>query len=303
MPANLFITSSQFDVLCLQGADTARFLQGQLTCDLNTLSEPGCIYGAALNTKGRVITPFLLLKQDDRVLLVFNKGLRALFRAHLEKFLPFYKCQMHDIDNKDFFIIADQATLTKLLPDMPANLAFGNGAQLVTGGLFNIGNLQLSAYLFIAVPGSSEAPVMAIPEQTGKQEWLVANARAGHFPFSVEDSGLYTPQELNLDQHTYISFEKGCYTGQEIVARMHYRSKPKKRLYRIELHTNDQSETVIAVGVQVLFISGQQQFPLIKILPAGINRWCGLAQLPVEPEPDIAAYQLDGAVITEIALL
>ena len=57
-----------------------------------------------------------------------------------------------------------------------------------------------------------------------------------------EASALYTPQELNYDQLGHISFTKGCYTGQEIVARMHYRGKAKKRLYLLEISAESSPE-------------------------------------------------------------
>src|SRR5690606_25599850 len=65
--------------------------------------------------------------------------------------------------------------------------------------------------------------------------WEELEMLDGHFPFTPGDSELFTPQELHLDRAGYVSFSKGCYTGQEIVARMHYRGKAKRQLFLLEV--------------------------------------------------------------------
>jgi folate-binding protein YgfZ len=64
-----------------------------------------------------------------------------------------------------------------------------------------------------------------------ENEWLASNLRNGFILLPPDFSEIYTPEELSLDQNGTVSFSKGCYTGQEIVARMHYRGKAKRRLF------------------------------------------------------------------------
>src|SRR5690606_37340504 len=66
------------------------------------------------------------------------------------------------------------------------------------------------------------------------QAWQLAEIRDGIVHINPEQSEIYTPQLLNYDTNGIIDFKKGCYTGQEVVARMHYRAEAKRRLYHLK---------------------------------------------------------------------
>ena len=69
------------------------------------------------------------------------------------------------------------------------------------------------------------------PEQAiSPEEWLAFRLSRGVARIEEQSVGEYLPQDLNYDLKGYIDFDKGCYTGQEIIARLHYRGKPKRRL-------------------------------------------------------------------------
>lgn len=236
---NFMLDPGHFDLVRVGGADAARFLQGQVTCDVEAASPGHFIYGAACNNKGRVITPFMLCREEQDFLLVFRRGLAALFLNALRKFLPFYKCSM---------AMEEQAA------------CLGLGGNDLTDWLRNRGQPVPEPGNAVAVPGGwiarmtgthpqilacgDRAAIAALAAAAGTMAvrddgalWQATCLRNGHFPFDAADSEQYTPQELHYEQQQYVSFSKGCYTGQEIVARMHYRGKIKKQFRRVELAT------------------------------------------------------------------
>jgi folate-binding protein YgfZ len=106
-----------------------------------------------------------------------------------------------------------------------------------------------------------------------------------------DDQEKYTPQEIHLDRHEYVSFTKGCYTGQEIVARMHYRGKMKKRLFRLEAPLPG------TIPVEPIALFGPNDEPLgttIKVLCTS-GEIHALAALPADLQDDTAVFVKNAA--------
>lgn len=227
---------THFDLLRVTGADAERFLQGQLTCDVSTLATGSFTYGAACNNKGRIIAPFVLYRLQQDFLLVFRKGLAALFLAALRKFLPFYKCSMALEESLTCLGLAGASMPGWLATQGWSAPAPGQADALPAGWIVRMTG-EHPQYIVCSTATSLDALAGAMTDPMASDDgsrWQATSLRNGHFPFATTDSELYTPQELNYEQQQYISFTKGCYTGQEIVARMHYRGKIKRQLYRIE---------------------------------------------------------------------
>src|SRR5690606_18562385 len=91
---SFYLAPEHLDLITVDGPDAAKFLQGQLTCDVEALSGQNLVHGAACNNKGRVIATFVMLRHDEVYCLIFSKGLGDLFAAALKKYMPFYKCRL-----------------------------------------------------------------------------------------------------------------------------------------------------------------------------------------------------------------
>ena len=246
---SFFVELKGFEIVLVAGPDAEKFLQGQLSCDVQALADNGFTYGAACNNKGRIFAAFILARHgtDFRVLLA--AGLAQVFVANLQKFIPFYKCSMQIQSGLKSIGLAGSAiveTLERLDQQIPAS---GSGREEAGVSLYN---LQADNTQFLLVADESAYPAIRsalssfIPEAPCER-WELTNAVAGHFPFSAEDVDKYTPQELHLDKAGYVSFTKGCYTGQEIIARMHYRGKVKKRLYLLQIANFTRPENEIEI--------------------------------------------------------
>lgn len=240
---NYYVNLNHRELLVVSGEDSERFLQGQLTCDLAGLSAQDSCPGCLCDNKGRVIASFTLWKLAKIFYLEMEEGVAAIAEQHLKKYSVFYKSDI-SINSQRFIrfgLIGASAKqyLSQHFTSLPTAIN-----QIETS---NTG----SCYLRLAdsdnqryelwQSNDSDCSVDFINEANlseGTIEgWKILDQIQGLYRLQVSDSGLYTPQELNYDQSGHISFTKGCYTGQEIVARMHYRGKAKKRLYLLQLNS------------------------------------------------------------------
>ena len=229
------INADYFDLVTVVGADAERFLQGQLTCDVASLQVDCVGFGACCNNKGRVIATFNIIRREDGYSLCMNKGLGEILLKALRKYLPFYKCSMEIHQPNTLMMFVGECGM-KLLEIFKSPTL--KGGELFANGLNWLCRLPGAPLQLVANIPSPTEDITALLEAVALeplQSWEALRLTKGHFPFHPTDTERFTPQELNLDQNGYVSFAKGCYTGQEIVARMHYRGKLKKKLYLLQL--------------------------------------------------------------------
>lgn len=286
-PHYFHLPSGNLELLQLSGPDAVQFLQGQITCDVANLADGATMRGAACNNKGRVFACFLLLRRGDDFLLVCNPGITAPFLTQLSKYLPFYKCELRQMTTGCALHGITSPQLDALYPALglppaqPGTVCNHNSGWLAR---LDAERALLSLPENMALPWPPEHEV----QQLSASEWLALELLHGHYPLQPEDLERFTPQELHLDRHDYVSFSKGCYTGQEIVARMHYRGKTKKQLYRFICAADalsDESSTLY-------YPEHQPQGQVLKQLPAADGSMYVLVQLPVSLETADGTIQL-----------
>lgn len=227
---SFYLPPGNLDLIAVTGPDAAKLLQGQLTCDVDALPDPGFTRGALCNNKGRVFATFLLVRNGPAYYLVLSKGLGAILLAAVKKYLPFYKSELREMANEFCSGVVGATTLAELGLEAPALPPHGACATLKEGWICHLDQGQQQYLVCTHQP-------LEVPARTklgSLEDWLACGLHSGQFPFVSGDQEKYTPQEIHLDRHGYISFTKGCYTGQEIVARMHYRGKMKKLLFLLE---------------------------------------------------------------------
>ncbi len=228
----MFITAvSDKEFIRLSGPDTISFLQGQLSCDMAELSADRSLTGALCNLKGRVIADFRLLLDGDDCLMQTSQGMADKILAVLGKYAVFSKVEMRrDEAIKAVVGIIGEDSETQL-----ASLGFSLPKQIN-------GCESRQQNWLIRLPGSTARfelwcqagnPLADLPDvsKADSQQWLREDILQGIVHVTAERSEQYTPQLLNYDISGLINFKKGCYTGQEVVARMYYRSKAKKRMF------------------------------------------------------------------------
>lgn len=211
----------QIGVLQVSGVDGKKFLQGQITCDMNKLTPSHSLYGAVCSIKGRIIANFLVIQQDEQILLLMSKDLLEKTLTHLKKYAVFFKVELADA-SEAYCVTSIQTQATSAQPTQLTE-------TLPTQADNNIIRLTLSEYP-VRTDWLLEPAQNASLEEQNHQYADVLNLLIARPMIRAEHSEDILPQWLNMQRTGGISFTKGCYTGQEIVARMQYRGKSKKQL-------------------------------------------------------------------------
>lgn len=230
-----FCPLSHEGVLAVRGSDAGKFLQGQLTCNINYLDEHTSSLGARCMVKGRMQSSFRIVPHADGYLLAMAGELLEPQLADLKKYAVFSKAKLTDESSAwaRFGLQNGDPALQALGLEVPAQA----DAISRQGELFAISVSAGRTELW--VPAEQAA---AIREQLAAHlpegpldGWLLGQVRAGIGQVMAQTRELFIPQMINLQAVGGVSFKKGCYTGQEIVARMQYLGKLKRRLYRLAL--------------------------------------------------------------------
>ncbi|ARD14523.1 CAF17-like 4Fe-4S cluster assembly/insertion protein YgfZ [Pseudomonas savastanoi] len=268
-----FCTLSHEGVLAVRGVDASKFLQGQLTCNLNYLNEDKSSLGARCTQKGRMQSSFRIVFEGDGCLLAMASELIEPQLLDLRKYAVFSKSKLTD----------ESAEWVRF------GLQDGDSA-LVGLGLAQETDAVVRANELIAIrasPGRAELWVRAgqadsVKSQLASQlsegplnDWLLGQIRAGIGQVFGSTREEFIPQMINLQAVGGVSFKKGCYTGQEIVARMQYLGKLKRRLYRLTLSSEEIPEPgtalfspvhASAVGNVVIAAQSGQNVELLAVL-------------------------------------
>ncbi|MGG2397703.1 YgfZ/GcvT domain-containing protein [Pseudomonas sp. SH1-B] len=222
-------------VLAVRGADTAKFLQGQLTCNLSYLGANLSSLGARCTPKGRMLSSFRIVPVADGYLLAMAVELIDAQQAELQKYAVFSKSKLVDESPQwvRFGLSGGEVALQALGIELGEQTdAVASSGELLAVRLGD-GRAELWA------PHAESEQLVAVLAQHLRQaplnDWLLAQVRAGVGQVFGATRELFIPQMINLQALGGVSFKKGCYTGQEIVARMQYLGKLKRRLYRLRL--------------------------------------------------------------------
>ncbi|MGY4662544.1 folate-binding protein YgfZ [Pseudomonas chlororaphis] len=272
-----FCSLSHEGVLAVRGPDASKFLQGQLTCNLNYLSDSQSSLGARCTQKGRMQSSFRILLESDGCLLAMATELLEPQLADLKKYAVFSKAKLSD--ESALWARFGLGNADTLLAGLGLELPPEDGAVARNDGLIAI---RVSADRTELWAPADQAEVLReklaaqLPEGDLNQ-WLLGQIRAGIGQVMPATRELFIPQMLNLQAIGGVSFKKGCYTGQEIVARMQYLGKLKRRLYRLALNAEELPAPGTplfspthgsSIGEVVIAARAEQNIELLAVLQA-----------------------------------
>ncbi|WP_166647501.1 YgfZ/GcvT domain-containing protein [Pseudomonas syringae] len=270
-----FCTLSHEGVLAVRGVDAGKFLQGQLTCNLNYLSESQSSLGARCTQKGRMQSSFRIVFEGDGCLLAMASELIEPQLLDLRKYAVFSKSKLTDESAAwvRFGLQEGDDALVSLGLDLPQE----TGAVARADALIAIRVSPARAELWVPAgqADSTRSHLAGRLTEGSLNDWLLGQIRAGIGQVFGSTREEFIPQMINLQAVGGVSFKKGCYTGQEIVARMQYLGKLKRRLYRLTLQAQEipQPGTALfspvhasAVGNVVLAAQSDQGIELLAVL-------------------------------------
>lgn len=225
------VSLESLGVLRARGADAVGFLQGQLSSDVRRLDAQSSLLGGFHNPQGRAIALLRLVQLGaDDVLAILPRELVSLVATRLGKFILRAKVQL--ADESALWVI------NGLLAREPASITHPHPVLLpeAAGGVRRAGDTltvrpgESPGRLLLVRPVGSPDPVALDPMTA--TDWKLAAIAAGEPQVYAATSEEFVAQMLNLDVLDAIAFDKGCYTGQEVIARAHYRGRVKRRMQR-----------------------------------------------------------------------
>ncbi|MBL10646.1 MAG: hypothetical protein CL402_09070 [Acidiferrobacteraceae bacterium] len=237
-----FIPIDNLSVLRISGPDAKEFLNAQMTTDVGPLEEgKKSVISGYCNPKGRLIAVILIIRlQNDYILVTDSKIL-----SNLEKKLKIYILRLKVTLNRDnslipFGLISSQ--VSGLIEKIEKHLDPNDSIFSTIMSGFQQARWQNHGGALIIINRSNLASICAIVDEfmfrgTIKQ-WNLFEIRSGTPRVTTETSEMFIPQSLNLDLLGGVNFQKGCYPGQEIVARVRYLGKIKQRMGRAFISKN-----------------------------------------------------------------
>lgn len=233
LPATL-ISLEDWTLVNVEGPDSRKYLQGQLTCDIDSLDADRYTYAAHCDAKGKVWSNILLFATNDNLAYLERTSVSEQQISELKKYAVFSKVAITPSDNRVLLGFAGQNAREELseiyadLPDQQKSVVHGPNATIL--------HFSLPAERFMLIVAKDEAERL-FDRLLGKvglndsRQWLALDIEAGLPIIDLENSAQFLPQSLNLQALDAISFTKGCYSGQEMVARAKYRGANKRALY------------------------------------------------------------------------
>ena len=219
MKGKELIKLEHLSILEINGKGSFELLQGQITSDMEKVSLDNCVVGSICDIKGRVVSSFITsknAKENNSFFLVGETKALEATKTVLEKYQPFYDCSLRLRKDIKFYAI-EEGCLISDFPESNLDISSQN-----YGSFFRLHYLE-KKYHLIAFLESEEFKGYNISND--KLPWELDEIINQNFEITSEVINKFTPHELGYHLNTRIDFEKGCYTGQEIVARMHYRAK------------------------------------------------------------------------------
>lgn len=223
-PTNQCIPLSDQGLIRASGADAAGFLHNLLTNDVTHLSEGQARHAGLCTPKGRLIASFLVWREGADFLLLLSADLLPGVLKKLSMYVLRSKVTLTDIS-------AERALIGVL------GMRGGPAEPMGTAGFDGGTAIRLDAERVVLA--LSPAAAQAFSCQGDLSDWHLAEIRHGIPRIVAATQEAFTPQMVNYDLPAVsgVSFQKGCYPGQEIVARTHYLGKVKRRMYRVKLES------------------------------------------------------------------
>lgn len=223
-------------LIAVRGPDAEKFLQGQLTNDIRAVDAAHSQLSAHCNPKGRVLSLFRIFRCDETLYLALPETLLRPALERLRKYVLISKVTLEPettLAQFGYSAAGDTRCLSGILKPLPEAVDGVSRAGAIT--VLRIAG-PYPRYEFIGAPEALAAlwtALQAHAAPVGAGPWELLDILGGVpvlHPQTVEE---FVPQMLNLDHFAAINFKKGCYTGQEIVARTHYLGKLKRRMFRL----------------------------------------------------------------------
>lgn len=254
-------------LIAVEGVDARGFLQGQLSTDLDALNPDTSQLSSWSNAKGRVVSVLRILQHDDRIMLLLPRSLLTPVMKRLSMYVLRAKAKLSDISDELVHIGLAGNEAERLLaaaqlsaPQSPNIAATHNDIRIVrlhgtTPRFMLIGPAESLAPVWGKLVTAGAAPVT-------EDHWAWQKILALEPTIYPETSEHFVAQMIGLEELGAINFKKGCYIGQEVIARAHFRGAVKRHMLRAHCDTPEK----IAPGTAIHSIEHAQ--PVAEVVDA-----------------------------------
>lgn len=224
---------SHYGLIGFEGEDTQSFLHGQLTNDMRGLAPDGALFAGYCTAKGRLLANFLVFRRDASVLLMLPEAVREAVQKKLSMFILRSKVKVRDAGPEWVRLGLNGVGAREALVAAIGAAPSGMMAVLHTDTAFAV-QLGDNRFDLFVQPDHAQRVWQALitearPVGAPAWDWLMIKAGVPMVLPATQDQ--FVPQMVNMEVLHGISFQKGCYPGQEIVARTQYLGKLKRRAY------------------------------------------------------------------------
>lgn len=284
-------------LIAVEGADARNFLQGQLSTDLLVLTPAISQFSSWSNAKGRVVATLRVVQRGEQILLAVPQALATQVRKGLSMYILRARARLTDAGDTlcQFGLAGGQATdlLAGCDLDVPTEIngiTENRGVQLL--------RLHGNTPRYSVLGEASSLPSLWTKlldhgaQPAGCDPWALLRILAGEPEVHPQTSGHFVAQMLGLEELGAVHFNKGCYLGQEVIARAHYRGAVKRHLHRASCD----SAILLQPGMDIL--TGDDKQPVGEIVDAcrdANDKWQMLFVL--KDESDAALLHIHGSAV------
>ena len=273
---NVICDTSYLGIVRISGEDALTFLQGQFSNDVNLLDGTNSQFNSYNSPKGRMYASFRLYKQNDDFFMLLPKEIIEPILKRLRMFVMRSKVVLDDLTESWASVGLSGSAVTDIKHFPKTADTASHNDELTYLHIPGIEN----RLIVIGTTEKIEAFKKDIGSnfiQTNDDHWKRLDIHAGLPSIYPATQETFVAQMVNLPQVNGVSFTKGCYPGQEVVARMHYLGKLKKRMYRIII----EGQTVPTPGDNLYYSDNENTQSIGQIVDAQLNDSDGIDALAV----------------------
>lgn len=233
---NGFVDLQEWQLIGVKGNEAKSYLQGQFTINMNTLTDNHFSFAAQCDAKGKVFSNMLVFQQDDQLFYIERQSVVEDQLDDLKKYAIFSKVSLTKDNRQLVGLFGDTVSslLTALGLPIPTP---ANNLRIIKGVVIIRYEKPNERFILIASPEKMQQLKDKITHlgcaQYHSTDWLILDIKAGYPIIDKPNVLCFLPQALCLDKIGAISFNKGCYRGQEMVARATYRGANKRGLFSL----------------------------------------------------------------------
>ncbi|MBT5229206.1 MAG: folate-binding protein YgfZ [Methylococcales bacterium] len=231
---------SDYGVIEATGDDTVTFFQGQLTNNMTLITEQLGQFSSSCSPKGRMLASIRIFKRNDAYYIMLPQPLMEAMVKRFRMYVMMSKVVLTDVSDQFALTAIEGNTLLSTLgsqlsiPDENYGCHTDNGITVLRveqNRVLIFAPNDTAQNLWLKLSGNAQL--------SNSIDWRRSEIMAGIPTITTETVESFVPQMANIQLINGVSFDKGCYTGQEVVARIHFLGKLKKRMYQAELKIDE----------------------------------------------------------------